>query len=45
VFALVFSFAEAYVDAALMDFDDEFEGVEKVPEGDLGLRMGYQIHF
>jgi hypothetical protein len=45
-YALLFTMAEAYVDAALMEFDDEFEDVEE-PEAapPPTLRFGMQFRF
>lgn len=44
-FALVFTMAEAYVDAALMGFDEEFEGADDIPDDAITMRVGYRISF
>jgi hypothetical protein len=48
-YALLFTMAEAYVDAALMEFDDEFEEVEEIDEDAAGagtvVRFGLALRF
>ena len=45
VFAVIFTMAEAYVDASLMGFDAEFEGVDELPEEDAHVRLGVSVPF
>lgn len=45
LYALFFTATEAYVDAFLIEFDEEFEGVREVtPEGET-IRMGLRFRF
>jgi hypothetical protein len=44
-FALLFSMAEAYVDASLMGFGDEFEGVREESPVAPGPRIAFNVSF
>lgn len=45
VFALTLSIIDAYVDAALMEFNDEFEGVDERPGESSSLKVGVGFTF
>jgi hypothetical protein len=45
LYSLFFTATEAFVDAYLMDFDDEFEGIREVtPDGET-IRMGLRVRY
>jgi len=44
-FALLFSVAEAYVDASLIGFGEEFEGVRELPAPERTTKLGFTFTF